>query len=135
MIGARIQQARLAAGYHVQAQFCRAVGTDPPTLHRWERGQMVPGSAHLYEIAKVSRVSMEWLMDGEEHASAELLRWLETPKGKAAPPEARSFLAGLPLLGYRPSTLFYDLALVAWEAGLTPDEAARAAKQTARRAR
>jgi transcriptional regulator with XRE-family HTH domain len=134
MIGARIQQARLAVGHHVKAEFCRQVGTDGPTLHRWETGQNIPEALNLYEVARVCGVSMEWLIAGQTREDSTIFaEWKDTPTGKTAPPEAMAFLQGLPLLGYRPSLAFYDLALTAWKHGLSREEAVRAAKTTARR--
>lgn len=131
MLGARIQQARIAAGFTVQQRFCEAVNVRPPTLHRWERGQNVPDAFNLYEIARVCGVSMEWLVTGASAASSdELERWKETPTGRSAPAEAVAFLASLPLLGHEPSVLFYDLAFVAWQNGLDREDAARAARAT-----
>lgn len=131
MIGARIRQAREAVGLHNASEFGRRVGVTPTTVYRWERGAVVPDIFNLADIARVTRTTMEWLVTGEERPENTALRdWLETETGKSAPPEAVAFLSSLPLLGYRPSSLFYDLALVAWRNGLTPEEAARAAKVT-----
>lgn len=130
-IAERIQQARLAVGLANQSEFARRIGVVAPTIYRWERDHVAPDIFNLYEIARVCRVSMEWLVSGEGVASgAELAAWLDTPRGRGTSPEARAFLAGLPLMGHQPSSLFYDLALVAFESGLTREEAASAAKAT-----
>jgi transcriptional regulator with XRE-family HTH domain len=134
MLGTRIQQARLAMGFNNQAEFCRRVGVQAETLYRWERGRVAPDAFNLYEVARLLNVSMEWLVAGEKRAeNPALAEWLDSPKGRAASPDARAFLASLPIGGYRTAPLFYDLALVAYEAGLSREETVRAAAQTARR--
>jgi transcriptional regulator with XRE-family HTH domain len=131
MIGARIRQAREAIGLGNASEFGRRVGVTPTTVYRWERGAVVPDVFNLCDIATVTRTTMEWIISGAERPENETLRaWLETDEGKVAPPEARAFLESLPLLGYRPVPLFYTLALAAWRNGLTPEDAARAAKVT-----
>jgi transcriptional regulator with XRE-family HTH domain len=133
-IGARICQAREAIGLGNRSEFGRRVGVTPTTVYRWERGAVVPDIFNLYIIARVLRVTMEWLVSGEERHDREALQvWLTSPSGQSASPEAISFLTSLPLLGYTPSPLFYELAYVAWKNGLTQSEAARAAKATEER--
>lgn len=133
-IGARIRQARLACGLDNASEFARRVSVTPTTVYRWEAGSVVPSVFTLYDIAAVCGVSMEWLIGGEEpDTSAVLSAWLDSPSGQSAAPDAIAFLRSMPLLGYEPSPVFYDLAMVAWRNGLSRDEAARAAKATALR--
>lgn len=131
-IAERIREARVAAGYENASAFARAISTSPHALYRYERGGVVPSIFMLYDIARVSGVSMEWLVSGAEpDAEPALLAWLETPTGRAAPPEAVAFLRGLRLGGFTATGLFYDLALVAWTNGLDASEATLAARATA----
>jgi DNA-binding XRE family transcriptional regulator len=127
-LGRRIAEARSAAGYMNKSEFARLVGIQGPTLHRWEKGQIAPEIWNLHEVARLTHVSMEWLMSGALVENRQVLeQWLI---GRTITPEARSFLEGLSLSGYEPSPAFYDLAYVAWQHGLSPAEATRAARVT-----
>lgn len=127
-LGRRIAEARIAAGYTNQSEFCRRMGTNPPTLNRWERGKMAPEIWNLHEIAVLCRVSMEWLMTGEVGARSDSYRRWRS--GKTVSPEAIAFIESVPIGGYQDDELFYDLLLLAWQRGLSRDEAAIAAKTT-----
>jgi transcriptional regulator with XRE-family HTH domain len=128
-LGRRIAEAREAAGYTNKSEFARRVGIQGPTLHRWERGQIAPEIWNLHEVARLTHVSMEWLMTGAEVSGREVLEaWA---KGKSLSPEAMAFLGDLRIGGYKAEPIFYDLAYLAWQRGLSRDEAARAAKVTA----
>lgn len=130
-VGERIREARLSAGLDNASEFGRRVGVTPTTVYRWERGQVVPSIFTLHDVARVCRVSMEWLLTGATSSHGEALEaWLASPQGQSAGPELRSFLEALPLDGYEPSTLFYELAATAWRNGLTPEEASQAARAT-----
>ena len=132
-VGQRIQRARLGAGYTVAAEFARACGVQPNTVYRWERGDLVPDIFRLEQIATVARVSTDWLLRGDapSAAPASLEAWRLTPRGQTASSDAMAFLRSLPLGGYEPpSAVFWDLALLAHEQGLTPSDAALAARLT-----
>lgn len=132
-IGQRIAEARAAIGTANASLFADQLGVRPNTVYRWERGELVPSIFTLYRIAQLAGVTMEWLVGGTETpADPHLERWIRTPTGQTAPAEALAFLRSLPLRGYVPSDLFWDLALTAWRAGLAPDDASRAARTTER---
>lgn len=134
MIAARIEQARMAIGLKVISQFCDAVGVRAPTYYRWTKGQNVPDIFSLHAIADVCRVSMEWLVAGVPRSGREALEeWRKTPSGHGAPPEAIVFLEQIDLMGYEANALFYDLAYLAWQRGLSTADAARLAKVTGTR--
>lgn len=131
-IGERIQRARVAAGYTVAAEFARACGVQPNTLYRWERGDIAPDIFRLESIGRAARVSTDWLLRGAPPVAASrvLAAWKASARGASARPAAIAFLEALPLEGYEPSFMFYDLALLAFEQGLSPEAAALAAKFT-----
>lgn len=130
-LGRRIEEAWYRAGYASRkAMFRRADLGDYNQLSRWCRGERMPTIVSLAKIAVACEVSLDWLVFGSEHEPDVFLAWLESPSGADATPEARRFLRSMPLHGYRPSTHFYDLALMAWKVGLSPDDAATAAKTT-----
>lgn len=134
-IGARIREAREACGYANASIFADDIGVRQNTVYRYERGEIVPSIFSLYRVARATGVTMEWLLtgDGIDDLTSDVLdAWLRTPVGQTASGDAVAFLRGLPLRGYVPSPLFYELALTAWRAGLTLDEASRAARTTAR---
>lgn len=130
-VGRRIAEARAASPFAGNASaFARAVGVQPNTVYRWEDGAVVPDIFRLESIARVCRVSSDWLLRGAEDVTAHeaLDQWLAGPRGQLAAPGAVRFLRSLPLAGYRPSPQFWDLALIAYESGLSPDDAATAAR-------
>lgn len=132
-IGARIGQARISAGYENAAEFARQVGVQPNTIYRYESGRIVPDIFTLERLARVARVSMEFILRGprEDHGRSPVLdRWLATPRGSTVRPDAVAFLERLPLNGYTPTPAFYDLALLAYEQGLSPEDASLSARFT-----
>ena len=64
-IGARIAEAREAAGYSA-AQAARRLGVDSRTLQRWERDESVPRGNRLMMLAGLLGVSPAWLLVGEQ---------------------------------------------------------------------
>jgi len=133
-IGARIGAARAAAGYGANASaFARAIGVAPNTVYRWESGEIVPDVWRLESISRVCRVTMDYIVRGEAAPSATeaLEAWRATPRGQTASPAALAFLRSVPLAGYVASPAFFDLLLLAYEQGLSPEEAATAARVTA----
>lgn len=137
-IGARIHEARIAAGYGDNAsEFAREIGMAPNSVYRLEAGKMEPKVPTLERISRVCRVSMDWLVRGETTAGATsaLDAWRATPRGASASPGAVAFLRSLPLAGYAATPAFFDLALLAYETGLTvsgeePETIAAAIKAT-----
>jgi transcriptional regulator with XRE-family HTH domain len=130
-IGDRIQRARLSAGYENAAEFARHVGVSPNTIYRWERGDVSPDIFRLESVSRVARVSTDWILRGSrQDASGPLETWLDTPRGRSASESAKQWLRELPIGGFVPSPAFFDLALLAFEQGLTPEEAVLAARFT-----
>jgi transcriptional regulator with XRE-family HTH domain len=130
-IGGRIATARLSAGYENASEFARHVGVSPNTIYRWERGEVAPSIWQLESVSRVARVTTDWVLRGSrEDASARLDAWLATPRGRSASEAARIWLRELPIGGFVPSDVFYDLALLAFEQGLSADEAVVAARFT-----
>lgn len=128
-LGERIARARLAAGYENASAFARRVGVVPNTLYRWESGDLTPDVARLAAVSRLTKVSLDWLVRGVETTThAALTDWRETPKGQTASDAAMLFLASMPLEGYSPTRLFYDLALMAFEAGLLAPKASQVAR-------
>lgn len=63
-IGARIREARLAAGL-AQTKLAVAAGVNQATLSRWERGA-IPVAEEIGAIASACGVSVQWIMTGAE---------------------------------------------------------------------
>lgn len=134
-LGRRIREAREAAGFHNKSEFSRLVGVQGPTLHRWEKGQIAPEVWNLHEIARLTRVTMEWLLTGaaDSRHLGVLRQWIERKRerGEDLAPEAVAFLERVDVSGYAADAIFYDLVYLGWQRGLSPDEATRAARATA----
>ncbi len=62
-IGVRIKQARKAADLS-QPELAAAVGVSQATVSNWERGMHNPERSHMKIIARVTRVTVEWLEFG-----------------------------------------------------------------------
>jgi transcriptional regulator with XRE-family HTH domain len=73
-LGARIAQARGAAGYDNAAEFARQIGVSPNSVYRWERGELAPDVFSIVAIAHVARVSCHWLLTGAADRTAPLER-------------------------------------------------------------
>lgn len=131
-VGGRVKAARIGAGYESAADFAKAVGVGSNSVYRWETGRIVPDIFSLGAIARACRVTTDWLIHGEGVHSAvtieALARWRATHRGRGASDDALRFLESLPLDGYTPTHAFYDLALIAFENGLDPKEAASGAR-------
>lgn len=131
-IAERIRRARLSAGYENTSEFARLVGVQPNTIYRAESGLNVPDIFTLEGISRVARVTIDSLIRGQEPSRGHkvLQEWLLTPRGASASEAAIAFLEALPLGGYTPTHGFYDLALFAYEQGLSGEDAALAARFT-----
>lgn len=132
-IGRRCKQARVDRGFTNAAEFARWIEVDPFSLARIEQGQSEPRGANIVAIAKLTNTTTDYLLRGEEASGApEAFRaWLvSSARAKAAPAESIAFVGAIPVRGYTVNPRFFDLLLTAYERGLSPDEAARAAKTT-----
>lgn len=68
-IGERIRAARLRAGRSVHKS-ALAVGVEDRTWYRWEAGDREPGKSELRWIARVFRVSTDYLLGVEQRGRA-----------------------------------------------------------------
>lgn len=105
-----------------------AAGLEYNSVRRWARGDVLPKVPALAAIAQACRVSLDWLILGEESNPAALVEWLESGIGQSAEPQAIAFLRSLPLHGYQVSQAFYDQAYLAWRNGLDPQQTMRTAR-------
>jgi transcriptional regulator with XRE-family HTH domain len=133
-LGARIRRVRETSGYN-QTRFAELIEADRNTVGRWERGDGLPDALNIEAISRVCGVSADWLLRGvpPSQAAETFKEWRESPHGRAASQEALLFLETLPLGVWTPSRTFYDLALLAFEQGLSQEEAIDAARVTAMR--
>lgn len=130
-IGRRIHQARIASAQDNASAFAREIGVQPNSVYRYERGEQTPSVPVLAKIAAATGRTMEWLATGAEDTTDEVyLRWLDTPIGGTASVAARRFLETLPIAGYEVSLRFYDLALAAFDHGMSQHETVRASSLT-----
>jgi transcriptional regulator with XRE-family HTH domain len=131
--GERLRAARAAAGYaSMQAVVDAGVVREYNRYARYERGEAIPRLMEAAKIARGLRVSLEWLASGEEQIAPSLVEWLEGPAGRAAPAEAVAFLKRVPLHGYQPRVVFWEVVFAAFKAGLDPDQALSAALRAER---
>ena len=88
LIGRRVREERLRAGYANQAAFAKSVGVDAPTLSRIETGKRSVDSVLLQRIADRLEVTMETLVrdptpqlafarqgDGDDQAMRGMIEW------------------------------------------------------------
>lgn len=69
--GARIAQARIAAGHLTASVFARRVlDIDPATLWMYENGKRTPRAEVFVRIAQALNVSVDWLLTGEGQGPA-----------------------------------------------------------------
>lgn len=69
-LGARIQEARLAAGFSKPIFLSRLSGISKQTLSNYENNKVnKPDPSTLLKIATYTNVKFEWLMTGEDHKS------------------------------------------------------------------
>jgi transcriptional regulator with XRE-family HTH domain len=124
-IGARIAQARIGSGWTNVTRFAAKIGTDRNSVGRWERGEVLPDALSIEAVSRVTRRSADWILRGEASPEwAETIEaWRKGATGSRAPDAAVGFIRSLPLAGYIPSLRFLDLVFLAYEHGLTPDQA------------
>lgn len=60
-VALRIRQTRDTPGYSIPA-FAKAVGTSISCVQAWESGERQPTAWSLVRIARVGRVSLDWLL-------------------------------------------------------------------------
>ena len=58
----RLRAARISSGYSTQKSFAEAIGEEPETYRRWERGETEPHLAALKRISRTAGVSLDLLM-------------------------------------------------------------------------
>ncbi len=129
-IGARIRLARENAGMSNATKFAKDADVDRNSVGRWEKGVVMPDLLNIETVARLTRVSIGWLISGESSPewSQMIDEWKKTqPRATDA---AVSFLRSLPVSGYVPSTTFLDIALLAFEKGLTPGEVMQIGRET-----
>lgn len=74
-IGEKIKHARIEIGL-TQEALADAVGVEPPTISRWESGQIEPRPATLVKIAKAVEKPVSWFTRGDS-LEGELLARLD----------------------------------------------------------
>lgn len=134
-VGARIAEARDRAGITNASAFGRMIGVTPNTVYRYEKGDILPSFYVLEQVARSLAVSLDWLATGRMREAPEppasFAAWLATPVGQAASPAAVEYLRELPLeVGDEPDAVFYGLAFLAFQRGLTRAEAVTTARLT-----
>lgn len=73
-LGIRLREARLASGLTAKV-VGEQIGRGPLSIYRWEWGTTEPGIEQLRALAKLYRVTLDWLVSGEA-----------TPRRKSLPP-------------------------------------------------
>jgi transcriptional regulator with XRE-family HTH domain len=128
-IGARIRRVRELSGYNA-TRFAELIEADRNTVGRWERGAGLPDALNVEAISRVCRVSADWLLRGEASPQVAAVFTAWRSKRTDVDERAQLFLETLPLRDWIPTPVFYDLALLAYQQGLTQDEAIDAARVT-----
>lgn len=68
-LGERIVKARKEAGFSDQGEFAHALGTQQPTVSRWESGKFEPGPEFLKKIADVTKKPLSFFQPDIEPPS------------------------------------------------------------------
>lgn len=63
-LGARIRRARLAARIRTQRELAQALGVATQTVTQWEQDTHAPARDRAVQIARVTGVSLSWLLTG-----------------------------------------------------------------------
>lgn len=125
-VGERIRRARTEAGITNASEFARAIGVQPNSVYRYERGEQLISSEILTRVAMVTGRSMEWLMaESSEPTGLALVSWLETPTGRSATPDEVAWLRRVDPEGLLPNHTFFDLLLSARRHGLGAQDAVK----------
>lgn len=84
--GQRVAVARALNGWN-QGELAEILGTDQPRVSNWETGTEAPGLDYLSAVARVSGVSLDWLVNGpatsvekDARDAADDYRRVEAPK-------------------------------------------------------
>jgi len=64
-ISERIRSARISAGFASAAEAARRLGMEAHAYRHYESGSRVPPTSRLPDIAKLFKVSLEWLITGK----------------------------------------------------------------------
>lgn len=97
-LGARIKNARAAAGFDSQPKFAAAVGVHLQTVNRWETGKTYPDPPDLVAICRTTGYSLDQLILGVGRTVAQpevLVKFWQSPEGAALNAEQRLALATL----------------------------------------
>jgi transcriptional regulator with XRE-family HTH domain len=70
---ARIRQARVKAGFRSAAEAARRLSMDPHAYRHYEAGTRVPPTSRFPDIARLFRVSLEWLISGKDPANGDTI--------------------------------------------------------------
>lgn len=76
---AKIKQARIEKGL-TQAELAEKIGVEPPSVSRWEGGEMAPRPKMIHKIAEALEVGVEWLMSPAADQKTELKPLLDRIK-------------------------------------------------------
>ena len=130
-MGERLRQAREEAGLDNKSAVAREVGVRPETMGRYEAGTLEPSAHIVANLAELYGVTTDWLIRGVESAPEAFREWADSPRGKAASPAARAWVASVRVPeGVTPDAAFYDALALAYEHQLSRAEAAAAAAET-----
>lgn len=73
--GKRLRKARKALGWKTTRAFAEALGEAESVVSMWERGHRFPRLDRLLAIKKLTRASIDWLIEGDTSGlSVELLK-------------------------------------------------------------
>ena len=64
IIGARVREARVEAGYPVAREFARRIGVDAAVISRVENGKQSAGLALLRKISDATGRPIDWFVNG-----------------------------------------------------------------------
>lgn len=127
--GARILEARKAAGFKSRTKFAARLGAGYQTVYDWERDKYRPRADSLQAIAEATGYSVTEILGGNGPVHPALEDFLETPFADDLTEAELAQLRAYPWTG-EPTIQTYHFMLLALRAQLEPDEAARAAKTT-----
>lgn len=120
-IAKRLAEARESAGLS-QKDVSEATGIREPTVSRYENDRLNPSVEALTQLARLYRVTVEWLATGDDptDSAAEplpdypgLTAFLETDQGRSVTPDELRTLRTLRASTGRPSVDTYRMMLMA----------------------
>lgn len=65
-IGRRLRHTRIAAGYPVQAAWCRVVGISQPAWNNYEAAFRRISLDHAWKVVALTGVSLDWIYGGSK---------------------------------------------------------------------